>query len=67
MKKYIVYAGGGKGLKILETDELSEAVSTAYAECGWVIDEQGNEVEILTEDGEPLFPEYVPDDEDCED
>lgn len=66
MKKYTVYAAGGKGVKILETDELSEAISTAYEECGWVVDELGNEIEILTEDGEPLFPEYLPD-EDCED
>ena len=66
MKKYTVYAAGGKGIKVLESDDFAEAVTTAYEECGWIVDVQGNELDILTEDGEPIYPEYLPD-EDCED
>ncbi len=61
--KYAAYAAGRKGqAPILITDSLNDAITAAYEGCGWVETDEGNVINLVDDDGCPLFPELVPED-----
>lgn len=60
---YKSFAAGGRGTEILQTESFAEAVTAAYEGYGWVVDENGNEIDITDENGEALYPEYLPTEE----
>ena len=61
-KRYSVYAADGKETLIMETEDFAEAVMRAYESNGRILDEAGNDVPIVNDDGDPLYPDYLPDD-----
>ena len=61
-KRYSVYAADGKDTLIMETEDFAEAVMRAYESDGRILDEAGNDVPIVNDDGDPLYPDYLPDD-----
>ena len=60
---YKALASGGRGTEILRTDNFAAAVTAAYGGYGWVTDDDGNEIPITDENGEALYPEYLPEEE----